>query len=232
MSDLPAGLDAMETLAEPLPTPPAPPVLPAVPALPSPSALPAPPTLSTLPAPDVLPAPPTSAAAETPAPGSGAFPARLRDWAKILSAYFGTQTLVQLAGIGAGLLLIRFLPVREMALYTLAFSVVSFFTFLSDLGSTGSLLHFFRQAAVEGEDFGSYYAAVLSMRRAAFGLGAGAVALLFPLAASARGFSLSQSLPATLAIGLCVWFQIDSVLRVLALRLDDRYGAAYRAELA
>jgi hypothetical protein len=232
MSDLPAGLDAMETLAEPLPAPPAPSAVPAPPALPAPSALP---SLPALPAPHVLPAPPAlpaSGAAETPAPDPGPFPTRLQDWTKILSAYFGTQTLVQLAGIGAGLLFIRYLPVREVALYTLAFSVVSFFTFLSDLGSTASLLHFFRQAAAAGEDFGSYYAAVLSMRRAAFVLGAGAVALLFPLAASARGFALAQSLPATLAIGLCVWFQIDSALRVLALRLHDRYGAAYRAELA
>jgi len=51
---------------------------------------------------------------------------------KILSAYFSAQTLTQLAGISAGILLIRFLPVREFALYTLATSVITFFTFASD----------------------------------------------------------------------------------------------------
>jgi O-antigen/teichoic acid export membrane protein len=157
---------------------------------------------------------------------------RGKRWLGILSAYFGTQTLVQLAGIGAGLLFIRFLPVREFALYALAFSVVTFFNFLTDLGSTNSLLHFFREAAAKGEDFGRYYAAVLSLRRAGFLIGATAVLAVFPAVAAAKGFTLARSLPVTLAIVLCVWFQINSALRILALRLADRYGRSYRAELA
>ncbi len=161
---------------------------------------------------------------------------RVGSWVKILSAYFSTQSLTQLAGIGAGLLFINFMPVREFALYTLAFSVITFFTFLSDLGSTSSLLHFFRQSAAagksEGGDFGGYFAAVLSLRRAAFLVGATAVAAIFPLVARAKGYTLAESLPATAAIALCVWFQINSSLRVLALRLNDRYGQSYRAEIA
>src|SRR5689334_15236816 len=57
-------------------------------------------------------------------------------WVRILAAYFSTQTLTQLAGIAAGLLFVNFMPVREFALYTLAFSVVNFFNFVTDLGST------------------------------------------------------------------------------------------------
>jgi O-antigen/teichoic acid export membrane protein len=165
-------------------------------------------------------------------PVAAAWLPRCKRWLGILSAYFSTQTLVQLAGIGAGLLFIRFLPVREFALYTLAFSVVTFFNFLSDLGSTNSLLHFFRESAVKGEDFGSYYAAVLSLRKAGFLIGAAAVVAAFPAIAAAKGYALAQSLPVTLAIVLCVWFQINSALRILALRLADGYGRSYRAELA
>jgi O-antigen/teichoic acid export membrane protein len=157
---------------------------------------------------------------------------RGKRWLAILSAYFGTQTLVQLAGIGAGLLFIRFLPLREFALYTLAFSVVTFFNFLTDLGSTNSLLHFCREAATRGEDFGSYYAAVHSLRKAGFVIGAAVVLAAFPAVAAAKGFTLGQSLPVTLAIVLCVWFQINAALRILALRLADGYGRSYRAELA
>ncbi len=170
---------------------------------------------------------PESAAASLQAP----FP-RLKRWAKALSAYFTTQTLTQLAGIGAGLLFINFMPVREFALYTLAFSVITFFTFLSDLGSTSSLLHFFRQSKASGEDFGNYFAAVLSLRRAVFLLGAVSVAVAFPWIAHAKGFRWSESLPATAGIALCVWFQLNAALRVLALRLADRYGQSYRAEIA
>jgi O-antigen/teichoic acid export membrane protein len=159
--------------------------------------------------------------------------ARVGGWVKILTAYFSTQSLTQLAGIGAGLLFINFMPVREFALYTLAFSVITFFTFLSDLGSTSSLLHFFRQStAGEGEGFGGYFAAVLSLRRGAFLFGTVAVAGIFPVVAHAKGFTLAESLPAAAAIVLCVWFQINSSLRVLALRLNDRYGQSYRAEIA
>lgn len=157
---------------------------------------------------------------------------RLRRWAGILSAFFTAQGLVQLAGIAAGLLLVRTLPVRELALYTLAMSVITFFTFLSDLGSTGSLVYFFHRAAREGEEFPPYLAAVLSLRRLGFLLGAVGVAAVFPQAATAKGFGRVETV-LTLAVILCaVWFQIGAAVRVLALRLEDRYGASYRAEIA
>ncbi|HVF61885.1 MAG TPA: hypothetical protein VNJ70_18920 [Thermoanaerobaculia bacterium] len=157
--------------------------------------------------------------------------ARAKRWSGIFAAYFSTQTVTQLAGIAAGLLLVRALPVREFALYTLAVSVVGMFTFLTDLGSTGSLLHFFHREQ-GGAAFEPYRQAVLSLRRGAFLLGALAVVAVFPAAAAAEGFGARESLPVVAGILLCVWFQIDSSLRLLMLRLEDRYGRSYRAELA
>jgi O-antigen/teichoic acid export membrane protein len=156
---------------------------------------------------------------------------RLRRWTKILSAYFSTQTLTQLLGIASGLLFVNFMPVKEFALYTLAFSVITFFNFVSDLGSTTSLVYFFRHARGEREEVGRYVAAVMSLRRLAFLLGAGAVLLVFPRIAAAKGFALRPALLATAGILLCVWFQVSSSVRVLALRLADRYGLSYKAEL-
>lgn len=167
--------------------------------------------------------------------GTGAgslFRERLRRWVKILSAYFTAQTLTQLAGIAAGLLFVNLMPVQEFALYTLAFSVITFFNFASDLGSSTSLVYFFHQAQKEGSDFAPQLAAVLSLRRLAFLLGAVAVVAAFPRTAGAKGFGLTESLLVTGGILLCVWFQIGSSLRVLALRLEDRYGPSYRAEIA
>ena len=157
---------------------------------------------------------------------------RIATWTRILSAYFTAQTLTQLAGIAAGLLFVNFMPVREFALYTLAFSVITFFNFISDLGSTTSLVYFFHQAGKEGGDFRPHLAAVLSLRRAAFLLGAVAVVAFFPRLAGSKGFGLAESLLVTVGILLCVWFQIGSSLRLLALRLADRYGLSYRAEMA
>ena len=157
---------------------------------------------------------------------------RVRRWTKILSAYFTFQALTQLAGIAAGLLFVNFMPVREFALYTLAFSVITFFNFITDLGSSTSLVYFFHRTAKEGEDFQPYFRAVLSLRRLGFLLGAAGVLLAFPRMALAKGFGFREAALTTGGIVLCVWFQIASSLRVLALRLADRYGASYRAELA
>jgi O-antigen/teichoic acid export membrane protein len=164
-------------------------------------------------------------------PVEGLWAGRARRWAKILSAYFTAQVLTQLLGIAAGLLFVNLMPLREFALYTLAFSVVTFFNFLSDLGSTTSLLHFFHRAGREGSAFEPYFAAVLSLRRAAFLLGAVAVAIAFPLAAAAKGFGWEEIALVTAGILGCVWFQIQSSIRILALRLHGRYTQSYRAEV-
>lgn len=183
------------------------------------------------------------AAAVTAAPAAGGRLVGLLDrlglgggllgrWTKILSAYFSAQSLVQLLGIGAGLLFINFMPVEQYALYTLAFSVVSFFHFLTDLGSTGSLVYFFHKTAKEGGEFDGYVAAVESLRRWAFLLGGLGVLAIFPWTARAEGFGLVESLLVAGGILLAVGFQISGSIRVLALRLADRYGLSYKAEMA
>jgi hypothetical protein len=73
---------------------------------------------------------------------------------------------------------------------------------------------------------------VLSLRRLGFLLGAVAVAVAFPRAAASQGYGGRETV-LTLAVILCaVWFQIGAAVRVLGLRLADRYRAAYRAEVA
>jgi O-antigen/teichoic acid export membrane protein len=155
----------------------------------------------------------------------------LRDWTAIFSAYFSAQGLTQLAGVAAGIVLVRTLPVHEFALYTLATSVTTFFTFASDLGSTSSLLYFYQRTVREGTDFAPYHAAVVSLRHFGFLLGAVAVVLVFPKTALAKGFRPLHVGLITVAILIGVWFQIVSSVRVLALRLEGRYGRSYRAEL-
>ncbi len=175
---------------------------------------------------------PVPAAVPEPPGRRGALLARARTWTGILSAYFSAQTATQLAGMVAGLLLTRTMPVREFALYTLASSVISFFIFASDLGSTSSLVFFRHRTLRDGGEFGDYLAAVLSLRRTAFLVGAAAVLLAFPLTAAAKGFAHLDIGLATAGIVVGAWFQITASVRVLALRLNDRYGQSYRAEMA
>jgi O-antigen/teichoic acid export membrane protein len=156
---------------------------------------------------------------------------RFRSWTGILAAYFGSQTLTQLLGIASGIIFVRWMPVGEFALYTLGSSVITFLAFTTDLGSTGSLVHFYRRAREEGDSFEHYLAAVLSLRRRVFVLAAAFAAIGFPIIAIGKGFSpLSVALAAG-AVLLAVGLQISASVRVLALRLDDRYGLSYKAEL-
>ncbi|HEV8577578.1 MAG TPA: hypothetical protein VGX68_00740 [Thermoanaerobaculia bacterium] len=157
---------------------------------------------------------------------------RIRRWSKILSAYFTFQTFTQLAGFAAGVLFYRFMSIRESALYALAFSVITFFNFITDLGSSTSLVYFFHRTQGEGEMMQRYTAAVLSLRRAAFALGAAGVLLVFPWVGVSKGFGVQETLLVTACILPGVWFQISSSVRVLLLRLRDRYDLSYRAELA
>jgi O-antigen/teichoic acid export membrane protein len=182
-----------------------------------------------VPAPPPLPpVAPVSGGPETALPLVGA----LKRWVKVLSAFLTAQVLTQILGLSAGLVLVRTMPVREFALYTLALSVVTFFTFASDLGSTTSLLYFFQRSVREGEDFRLYLAAVRSLRRLAFLVGAAGIVVALPRAAAAKGYGRGEIALATAGVLLSVWFQIRASLAVLALRLVDRYRESYVAEIA
>lgn len=173
-----------------------------------------------------------STVADPLAPPSGVLLDRARRWLGILAAFFSAQSAVQLLGIAAGLLFVNFLPVEQFALYTLANSVLSFFTFASDLGSTSSLVYFYRSTALEPGAFEALQAAVASLRRVAFVLGALVAAVALPVMAHARGLPGGDATLCTVGVLAAVWFQIESSLGVLTLRLHNAYGRSYRAELA
>lgn len=160
------------------------------------------------------------------------WPRRLRRWAVILSAFFSANTLIQITGLASGLLFIRSFSVDEFALYTLAMSVVTFFAFLTDLGSTTSLVYFFRDAAGDEREFAGIATAVQSLRRIAFFAGAALVAVIFPVLALGRGFPATSVVLCLAGVIATVGFQIRAALGLLALRLKNRYALAYRAEIA
>ncbi len=157
---------------------------------------------------------------------------RLKYWFGLLSAYFTAQSMTQLASILAGILIVRHLPVGEFALYTLASSVTALLAIASDLGSTSSLLHFYRGAEERGERFSDYVGAVLDLRRTVFAIGSLALLVAAPFVGAARGFGRIESVAAVGIVLVTVWCQIGSSIRLVLLRLAARYGAAYRAELS
>ena len=156
----------------------------------------------------------------------------MKRWAGLLGTYFTAQSVTQLAGILAGILIVRHLPVSEFALYTLASSLTALLAIASDLGSNSSLLHFYRGAEARGERFSDYVGAVLDLRRAAFAVGSVVLLAAAPFLGAARGFGRTESFGSALFVLATVWSQIGSSIRLVLLRLAACYGAAYRAELS
>jgi O-antigen/teichoic acid export membrane protein len=132
----------------------------------------------------------------------------------------------------AGLLLVRYLPVEEFALYTLAASVLTLVSMSSDLGTTASLFHFYRTSQSHGENFEDYVRAVFEVRRSILV----AAAILVPVGAiyvgADQGFATAPSLIAAFWVLATAWLQIGTSVRLVLLRLAQRYSVAYRAELA
>ena len=96
---------------------------------------------------------------------------RAGQWSRMLSAFLTVQTLNQVLALGTGLLLVRTASKETFALYAIASSVLTFFTTASDLGVTGSLVHFFHQERKGQGSFAAALHAVGQLRRWALLIG-------------------------------------------------------------
>jgi O-antigen/teichoic acid export membrane protein len=156
---------------------------------------------------------------------------RLKRWTGIFAYFFTAQGLVQASGLLAGLLFVNFLPLEEFALYTLASSALVTLAFLTDLGSSSALLHFFHRSRTEGLEYAPYAAAVFSLRRRLFFVGGPLAVVALLVWGRERQFpALSLGIAALCALAAS-WFQISGTLSVLSLRLENRYSESYRAEI-
>ncbi len=155
---------------------------------------------------------------------------RISEWAAILRDYFAWQALGQLVTISTGLLLVNFMPVQEYALYTLLASGMIFLIFFCDLGMTGSLVYFRREANGRGISYETYVLAAQQMRRWLFGLSAPLFVALLLYLGKQGGFGVTVTLCGALIVLLAVWFQIAGSIRLVVLRTEGRYRQSYYAE--
>ena len=154
----------------------------------------------------------------------------VRRWGGILASFFGVQAVVQGAGLAAGLLFVNVLPLEEFALYTLASSVLVTLSFATDLGSGSALLYFFHRAGGDRDEYPAHLAAILSLRRLLFAIGAPLAAAAIAVWSSAHGAAGATTVVVGALVAATVALQIPAALGVLRLRLEDRYASSYRAE--
>lgn len=157
---------------------------------------------------------------------------RAGQWSRMLSAFLTVQTLNQILALGTGLLLVRTASKETFALYAIASSVLTFFTTASDLGVTGSLVHFFHQEKKGAGSFTAALHAVGQLRRWALLIGSPIAALVFLGMAGRQGFhgAVAALCAAALVVGVAV--QISASLGLQRLRLTDGLRRSYQAELS
>lgn len=150
----------------------------------------------------------------------------------ILGAFVTFQAGVQLAGILAGLLVVRSLPVVEFAQYALATSLLGFLTLASNLGASSALVFFFREAIRDTPSFGRYYRAVLAVRHWLLSIVLPLVAVGFVWMGAQNGFPGGALVLCFVAVALDAYLLISVTGQTTSLRLHDHSSQAYRAEVA
>ena len=155
---------------------------------------------------------------------------RVRIWTRLLFDYALWNSLIQAAGIVAGLLFVNLMPLREYAFYTLASSGATFLTILCDLGVTNSLFYFRRKAEVSAVSFEAYVQGGERLRRLILGLGTPVFLSVFLFFALRNGFGATESVTAALLVVGGTWYQISAAIRTLSMKIEGRYRESYVVE--
>jgi O-antigen/teichoic acid export membrane protein len=173
-----------------------------------------------------------AAVAEVP-PGTDA--ARTATWWRSLQALSltaGAQSGIQLIAIITGLAVVRLLPVREYAYYTIANAALGSLTVLTDCGVTQSVLALGGNVWQRPAALGAVVAGGLRMRRI-FAVLAMTVAIPFVFAQlRQQGAESSTALLVTLSILPLLLSSITVQVLEVVPRLHQRLGGLQRIQLA
>src|SRR4051812_27566803 len=91
---------------------------------------------------------------------------RVARWARLFLEFSLNQGLAQAAGMISGLIYVRVMLVDQYALYAVGLSALAFLSVGSDLGLTGALGYYWREAKLQSQDstIGSLIAAIRKLR--------------------------------------------------------------------
>jgi O-antigen/teichoic acid export membrane protein len=89
----------------------------------------------------------------------------LRKWAPLLAKFTFVQAVVQIIGLAAGLLIVRALPKREYALYTIANTMLATILILADSGISSALMAIGGRVWQDSRRLGSLLNTALQLRR-------------------------------------------------------------------
>lgn len=166
--------------------------------------------------------------------------ARALHHARLVTHFASVQVLVQVIGFATGILLVRWLPQREYAYFTIANSMQGTINLLADIGISVGLVSIGGRVWQDRSRFGGLVNAALGVRRR---LGTAAVIIVTPIMCSMlikNGASIPYTLTLTaiVVVGVLIQFSLGVLGVVPRLRSDitqiqiiDLAGALLRLAL-
>ncbi len=167
----------------------------------------------------------TSPESGAPEPATTSLPmttASALHYARRVGHFASVQALVQVIGLAAGILLVRWLPQREYAYFTIANSMQSTINLLADIGISVGLVSIGGRVWHDRSRFGGLINAALGVRRR---LGTAAVLIVTPIMCSLlirNGASITYTLILTAIVvaGVLLQFSLGVLGVVPRLRSD------------
>jgi hypothetical protein len=161
-----------------------------------------------------------------------AFARRARPVAQLASEYAASQLAGRTLAAVASILLVRLLPVREYAFYTVLLAGFTFISTSSDLGATESLSYFRRRAILKRKSWAVFYQAVLRFRRIVYLVGLLLSSGYVFYTARRMGHDVDALPVAVVMMGAAAWLAIEANTTAYALKLELRFREAYAVELS
>src|SRR5437667_7803699 len=136
---------------------------------------------------------------------------RAFDHARRIGVYAAVQTVVQLIGFASGILLVRWLPQREYAYFTIANAMQATLMMLADIGISTGLISIGGRVWQDSRRFGELINTGLAVRRKLAAVATIVVAPILYAMLARNGASLSYALLLTAIVlgGFSIQLSID-----------------------
>lgn len=155
------------------------------------------------------------------------FEGLVRRHGRYLSRFFKGQLLIQLLGVINGFLLLRWLSMEELAIFSIWFSLLTLMNGLSDFGFSGSIIALVGERYKDTQVFGAYMAAAQSLRRKFFFIAVPAVLCLAPIFYSSKWTGSTWVLLSVLPIIATVYWQANCSIYSAPLLVHKKLKAYY-----
>jgi O-antigen/teichoic acid export membrane protein len=139
--------------------------------------------------------------------------AQIGRWFFPITRFLTGQALVQLTNVLTGLVILRLLPIKQYALYTVANVLVSIGSVGSDMNLSQGLLTFGARVKDDHRELGAWFAAARRHRRILYFVLVGVILLLAPLMTRGHGWSAAEVTLCVLLALTATWVQQTVVLR-------------------